>query len=194
MILNTLTIFICSRSLQLHLSGIAMKLFLSISLTASCFTVKYVSAQHIRGRQVVARVRATGSDAGYCEQKGKPAYCDANYVLVADKFADDEVKGIYQDVFLLGGKGGIFVNVDCLNIMIDEDENGNRTAIASGFATAESKTGAGRYVHTGAKIDKDGKGYYTFVYNRGHISCEDFVENDFRWYEHVTGVVDIEIF
>ncbi|KAL3784389.1 hypothetical protein ACHAW5_010540 [Stephanodiscus triporus] len=174
-----------------------MKLFTPFTsitaLTASCVFVENVSARLLGGSQVVACVRVTGSDAGGCAAKDLPDNCDANYSLHADDFADGTVKGILKDAYG-DGTPGLQAKIDCLKII---DNDGDKIAIASGLASTSSpEKYAGKVIYVGAKIDTNGKGYYS---NSGNLmppgsTCEnvDYEKGDrFKWFEHATGVVKI---
>jgi hypothetical protein len=51
-----------------------------------------------------------------CEAYGAPRGCDANFSLVAIQTADGAVSGQWQDEFA-GGKQGVHVSIDCLNVV-----------------------------------------------------------------------------
>ena len=63
---------------------------------------------------VVGHASLGGADI--CEALGLPTGCDANFSLVANAFADGSVSGQWQDTFA-GGKEGIHVAIDCINIV-----------------------------------------------------------------------------
>jgi hypothetical protein len=157
------------------------------ALTATYVFVENVSARPLRGRQVVERVRVTGSDAGSCDYfyPTLPPGCDANYNLLVDKFADGKVEGVLQDSF--GDGTGIHAKIDYLNI--SNATNGGKIADASGnVSKGVPSFPAGSRVCTAAKILSNGTGYYTVV----SPVCADYNAVDILWFEHVTGVVKIE--
>lgn len=65
-------------------------------------------------KRVIHRVSVAGADV--CEATGRPTGCDANFSLVAYQRADGSVGGQWQDTFD-GGRMGIHVAVDCLNVV-----------------------------------------------------------------------------
>ena len=78
-----------------------------------------------------------------CPALGQPPGCDANFSLVANKWADGTVRGQWQDRFGKdsngGPLGGIHVSIDCLEI--EEVTIGIHTfpvAWVSGVVTASS--------------------------------------------------------
>ncbi|MGD9900350.1 MAG: hypothetical protein AB7T22_14595 [Calditrichaceae bacterium] len=70
--------------------------------------------QALAKNNVIHHVSLGGADI--CEALGLPTGCDANFSLTANMKADGSVKGQWQDTFA-GGKEGIHVTIDCMNIM-----------------------------------------------------------------------------
>jgi len=70
------------------------------------------------GNGVVQRVTVGSNDI--CDALGLSAGCDANFSLVANKWADGSVAGQWEDQFGKDGNGeqlgGVHVAVDCLEI------------------------------------------------------------------------------
>jgi hypothetical protein len=85
-----------------------------VLLTLAVFGL--VAGSTMANAQVIHRVSVGGADI--CESLGLPTGCDANFSLVATKYADGRVNSQWQDTFG-SGLGRIHVAVDCLNVVYD---------------------------------------------------------------------------
>jgi hypothetical protein len=120
----------------------------------------------VGGPRVAARVRVVGSDAGYCESYTSKVGCDADYALVVDEFQDGTVKGILHDKELNStdpdenGSLGLRAAIDCLYIVVDEEDDNATIAIVTGNVTWGEYAGK-ESVATAAKKYPNGTGFYT---------------------------------
>ncbi len=150
--------------------------------------------QALAKNNVIHHVSLGGADI--CEALGLPTGCDANFSLVANMKADGSVSGQWQDTFA-GGKEGIHVAIDCMNIY------GN-TAIVGGVITHGTVGGvdvSGLYAMT-AVVDNgtsanDPADQLSFsIFPAGDVfgteDCNDLTISDFPLFDLAHGQVKVK--
>lgn len=180
--------------------------FFSLLISLMALAHVKVSARLLGANRVIERFKVAGSDAGRCKATlNASTACNKNFNIIAEKFSDGTVKGMYQNVFQANGRGWHGI-IDCLNIVQDSEY---KVGIVSGVWTYGGDNNTNATWFSAAKIDSGGTAFYTFSYSYRDKStglgstdrnrnCTAFNETEFivknaTFWEHFKGQVTIEI-
>jgi hypothetical protein len=139
---------------------------------------------------VIHHVSLGGADV--CEALGLPTGCDANFSLVANMKADGSVSGQWQDTFA-GGREGIHVAVDCMNIVGNGAVIGG--VITHGMAGGIDVTGQRALtavVDNGTSANDPPDQLSFSFFDTGDLSCDQLTPSNFPLFDLAHGQVKVK--